>query len=343
MPLLSRTIKSLVDSSTSVSSSTTADSATKLKVLQFNTLADSLSDAFPLVSNSFLNWEHRQGLLLQEILAKDPDVVALQEVDHFEDFFEPELSKHGYSGLFKPKRDNKKSDGCATFYKTERLLLHIRQDLVYKNEIGSEAGQVAILSIFKVLPKNPKNNNYNNNNNDNNTNSSNGNENDANLPLFAFLNTHLKAKPEFEDLRVKEISVVGNLLVKLRQQYPKISIVIASDMNTEPNGPVYEYLSKGKFTSSTINVSHSLPLKSAYSFYKDGNGEPDYTTWKIRPPIESCRVIDYIWYTTDTLSPTALLEIPPPSSFPESRLPSEDYPSDHLSILAEFELLSETK
>lgn len=78
MPLLSRTIKSLVDSSTSVSSSTTADSATKLKVLQFNTLADSLSDAFPLVSNSFLNWEHRQGLLLQEILAKDPDVVALQ-------------------------------------------------------------------------------------------------------------------------------------------------------------------------------------------------------------------------------------------------------------------------
>lgn len=129
-------------------------------------------------------------------------------------------------------------------YLNRRLLLHIRQDLVYKNEIGPEAGQVAILSIFKVLPKNPKNNNYNNNNNDNNTNSSNGNENDANLPLFAFLNTHLKAKPEFEDLRVKEISVVGNLLVKLRQQYPKISIVIASDMNTEPNGPVYEYLSK---------------------------------------------------------------------------------------------------
>ena len=78
-------------------------------------------------------------------------------------------------------------------------------------------------------------------------------------------------------------------------------------------------------------ASHSfdyrlLPLESAYSHYQPdwpgatlasatplppgagrGRSEPAYTTWKHRPPVELCRVIDYIWFTS---GPSSAFETP---------------------------------
>ena len=57
-----------------------------------------------------------------EILENDPDVLCLQEVHarHFDSHFLPNLRAHGYEGVYK-KRTGDKEDGCATFYKTEKV------------------------------------------------------------------------------------------------------------------------------------------------------------------------------------------------------------------------------
>jgi hypothetical protein len=40
--------------------------------------------------------DYRKWRLLEEILLVDPDVLAVEEIDHFADFFEPVLASYGY-------------------------------------------------------------------------------------------------------------------------------------------------------------------------------------------------------------------------------------------------------
>ena len=70
----------------------------QLRILQFNMLADGLSGlrsdlgAFSRARKEDVDWENRKLKLLYEILQYDPDVITLQECDHYYDFFLPELS-----------------------------------------------------------------------------------------------------------------------------------------------------------------------------------------------------------------------------------------------------------
>eukprot|EP01041_Mallomonas_annulata_P002674 gene2674-5263_t len=79
------------------------------RVLQFNILADGLSGLHPdlgefsRISPCHLKWSYRKDRILNEILQYEPDIISLQEVDHYYDFFLPELSLRGYDGLFAPK------------------------------------------------------------------------------------------------------------------------------------------------------------------------------------------------------------------------------------------------
>ena len=68
----------------------------------------------------------------------DWDRLSLQEVqsNHFTDFLQPGLEKHGYAAVYKKKTtemftSNKYTiDGCATFYRRDRFAL------VKKYEVG---------------------------------------------------------------------------------------------------------------------------------------------------------------------------------------------------------------
>ena len=65
---------------------------------------------------------------MDEIARSQADIVCLQEVDHFDDFFSPELSASGYEGYFVPKTKGppKESvlgvtEGQAIFVRSDRL------------------------------------------------------------------------------------------------------------------------------------------------------------------------------------------------------------------------------
>jgi len=51
------------------------------------------------------------------------------QTNHFENFFQPQMSKAGYEGLFKSKTRLENNDGpsvvdgCAIFYKRDRFAL----------------------------------------------------------------------------------------------------------------------------------------------------------------------------------------------------------------------------
>lgn len=104
-----------------------------LRLLQMNTLADGLFGLredlgmHARASRAVAHWDSRKLLLLQEIAQYSADVVTLQEVDHYHDWFAPEMRRLGYDGVFAPKpissclEVSDSCDGCAIFVKRSRL------------------------------------------------------------------------------------------------------------------------------------------------------------------------------------------------------------------------------
>ncbi|CAK88521.1 unnamed protein product (macronuclear) [Paramecium tetraurelia] len=88
-----------------------------LKILQWNTLADTLSDAFPLINKQFLQWNHRSQLIAQFLKQHPCDVYCFEEVDHPE-FFQQVLVDHLF--IYQKKQHN--SDGILIAYRKDLKL-----------------------------------------------------------------------------------------------------------------------------------------------------------------------------------------------------------------------------
>jgi len=78
-------------------------------VLSYNVLSDlyATSDMYSYCPPWALSWPYRRQNLLREIVGYQADILCLQEVqsDHFEEFFAPELEKHGYTAVYKKKNN----------------------------------------------------------------------------------------------------------------------------------------------------------------------------------------------------------------------------------------------
>eukprot|EP01137_Pigoraptor_chileana_P020189 Opistho-2@82233 len=301
-----------------------AEAIPAFRVLQFNCLADHLSNAFPLVDAKWLSWEHRSELIVGEIIRVDADFVCLEEVDHFADVLEPALASRGYTGFFKQKPGG--VDGCALFYRQSAAEMLCVEEVEYADIAAMPgASQVAVVGSFRLVPS---------------------------LRHVCVAVTHLKAKDEFEGVRLQQAAALMRHLHTAYAWSPcgvpikglagslqkDLTFVVAGDLNTEATGLVYARMREGL---SSDDDRGSIPLYSAYTCYRqDAPGtEPVYTTWKTRPPKEVQRTIDYIFHTAH-VAPRRLLSIPLPDAIPAERLPCERYPSDHFAIACDFAFCS---
>ena len=150
--------------------------STMIRVMQFNVLADGLSGLredrgrFSRVTPQYLDWNYRKDLLMEEIRQYDADIITLQEVDHYYDFFLRNLRPMGYVGFFAPKPTSKclevtnRADGCALFLKTSKLrvtscetrtLALSKADMTDTGEILEDdirvQNQVALFAVCEVL------------------------------------------------------------------------------------------------------------------------------------------------------------------------------------------------
>ncbi|KAK9500837.1 hypothetical protein O3M35_002024 [Rhynocoris fuscipes] len=276
-----------------------------IRVLQWNLLSQTLglnNDNFVRCPSEALHWQRRRNLLTQEIVRFSPDVICLQEVDHF-NYLKKSLGTQGYVGVFFPKpdspcmyiKDNNGPDGCAIFFRSNRFEL-IRCETRVLEVWRVQSNQVAVLAILRDLHT--------------------GNE-------LCVATTHLKARN-------------GALLAALRNEQGKDlldfvtthcgdrPVIVCGDFNAEPIEPVY----------STVTSHPALRLASAYANYQAG--EPPYTTWKVRDEGEICHTIDYIFYSANNFRVSSLLDFPSGDEIGECRVPSYSYPSDHFSLVCDL-------
>nr|AAT94521.1 GH03334p [Drosophila melanogaster] len=304
-----------------------------IRLLQWNILSQTLgqhNDGFVRCPEEALTWEHRKYLIVQEILQNQPDVICLQEVDHFK-FLQTVLGSQNYAGIFFPKPDspclyieqNNGPDGCAIFYKRDKLQLQ-GYDTRILEVWRVQSNQVAIAARLRMR--------------------SSGRE-------FCVATTHLKAR--HGALLAKLRNEQGRDLIRFVKQFAgDTPLLLCGDFNAEPVEPIY----------ATILGCDLLRLGSAYAdvkldreeilhpnadvgefVAKSMKREPPYTTWKIREEGEECHTIDYVFYTPDRLKIKNCLYFPAGEQIGKNRTPSFQYPSDHFSLVCDFELLPPTE
>lgn len=301
-----------------------------LVVLQFNVLAEGLSappSAVPPFAGDgvkessyggFTNcpdpdkhfeFKARRWRLLNEILLHDADVVTMQEVDHFENFFQPALAKFGYAGIMQYKDDapgckfGYYSDGVAMFYKTK--VLRRNGDATQSNRVGSDPCPYIVASFTHLLSG----------------------------EAITVATTHLKSK-EGQDNEDKRARQIAGVLEKLPSAGAAGHVVLAGDFNTDA------YDIPGQHTASCIAAVRgfaSPKLESAYPVCASAD-DPAFSTWKVRGTKEAKHFIDYIWHSAG-LHCANLLSTPTDDEVEPCRFPGPKYPSDHLSIGAQFFLV----
>ncbi|XP_041133193.1 nocturnin-like isoform X2 [Polyodon spathula] len=279
-----------------------------IRVMQWNILAQALGegkDNFVNCPLDALNWAERKYLILEEILMHRPDILCLQEVDHYFDTFQPILNSMGYHSSFLPKpwspcldvEHNNGPDGCALFFNQDRFEL-VDSTNMHLVAMMLKTNQVAIAQTLRCKETGR---------------------------LFCVAVTHLKARSGWERFRSSQGS---DLLQNLQSitEGTGIPLLICGDFNAEPTEDVYR-----DFATSSLNLNSAYKLLS-----EDGQSEPPYTTWKIRPSGESCHTLDYIWYSQHAFSVDSVLDFPTELQIGPNRLPSYNYPSDHLSLVCDF-------
>jgi len=136
--------------------------------------------------------------------------------------------------------------------------------------------------------------------------------------------------------------MLQNQIQELIKSYPNSAIIICGDFNTKPENGCFKFLNTGILEPThpditTINderpkisLTHPLKLKSAYELNPEGHFITNVTA-----SFQGC--IDYIFYSTPHLDVSSLLlEINSDFLTKYTALPSIEYPSDHMSLLAKF-------
>lgn len=289
-----------------------------IRVLQWNVLSQALgqmNDNFVCCPDEALEWNKRRFQIVEEIVEYCPDVICLQEVDHFS-FLKKVLGSQGYSGMFFPKPDspclyiqgNNGPDGCAIFYRNNKFdLLKLETRVLEVWRVQSN--QVAIMAILRVRET--------------------GQE-------VCVATTHLKARNGalLSTLRNEQGKDLLDFVTSYSEGRP---VILGGDFNAEPTEPIY----------LTLLGNRTLHLASAYTSIANNEEsktniqnsaelEPPYTTWKIRDEGEVCHTIDYVFYTHNDFTVEALLEFPTGEEIGKGRVPSFVYPSDHFSLVCDF-------
>ncbi|KAG0148568.1 hypothetical protein CROQUDRAFT_714425 [Cronartium quercuum f. sp. fusiforme G11] len=309
---------------------------------------------------STLDWDYRKTLILRELLQYEAEVICLQEVgtDAYE-FFERSLGMIGYTGkLYLKSRARAKrkgaqkrvnADGCAIFFKLSIFELIEYHSVDFCDQSVVSDPIIAELARSRMVSRD-------------------------NIALTAVLkhkctgarqlvtNVHIHWDPLAIDVRIAQTAILTRKLKELSErvkdhhldthtpsrdaapQYSDPSIIVCGDFNSRPDSGVYHYLSSGALDSdhndytshkywpfTASNIQHTLKLQSAYSH----RGELRFTTYKS----DYQATIDYIFYSPNSLAVTGVLGAVDRRDYANAiGFPNAQFPSDHVPILAEFQL-----
>lgn len=252
-----------------------------------------------------LDWSSRRWALLHSILEHKADILLLQEVDHWEDFWKPQLSAAGYSGLWKGKDENcAGADGIAVVYRDDKWAL----------EEADTGAAFAIVALLRDLHSKQR---------------------------VLAASTHLASKktPQAEARREKQSAELLERIASFReitgvceQEAP---VVLGGDFNavSHSDAAIGEPLSYRQIVRSGLRSGYACATQSQ---------EPHFTSWTLRgnrPADEVKRTVDYM-FLSPSLQINAFLRLPTDAEVPLERAPTFSCPSDHFVLGLDLAFIS---
>ena len=284
-----------------------------ITILTWNYLGNGLAQTGEFKTDPiFLEWNYRYPRIVTEIRDIKPDIFSLQEATHsgelameFPDyslFFVPKIQSAALKGGSPP-------DGVAVFVDRDRFdVLDVQ--IVYFKYIGDltlRYQNAIILTLREV----------------------------ASATTFVLSSTHLKAKSGLENDALR-LHQTEQLISRLEEQASKLGpetpVIVCGDFNSTPHQLAYP-----RIMSSTLNFMsayNSQPSETGQSNqgasagqaaatgHRYGGGEPAFTTWKFR---------------ANEVEKKETIALPSEAQIGPGALPSAAFPSDHLSLAAQFE------
>jgi len=335
----------------------------------------------------YLDWEYRKKLIVREIEAINPDVACLQEVEagEFQNYFTKELAKIGYKGIFcarsagtrkRSKEESDKVDGCATFYKSDKLILTDTQhidfngsmhdtskwvdknarplcgglDPCHKGETSEFAfemfrlmtnqGCVALCSMFKTTDKLWLQGNRPKNI-------------EMKNKYILICNAHLESKFAMTDVRIVQSMILVKRAQQIMKDYKDSELIICGDLNALRESGCLRYLTKGKISLGDpdfCNMPYNRLLNKMFGNH-DADGCYSHKL-ELKPAIKqdvmpySCLLphfkgmLDHILFHGKSLQLHEVLKGPVDEKWLKDNkikgTPCQHLPSDHFPLSAKF-------
>ena len=130
------------------------DGGSRIRIMSFNVLAQSLTSTtrFPYCDRQVLKWRYRRVSLIKEMLSLNADILCLQEVDNYEEWWLEKMGLAGYDGVYLQQTNEIRRDGVAIFYKRDLFQLfqtkEVRFDELssdFANPVRALTGHVALI------------------------------------------------------------------------------------------------------------------------------------------------------------------------------------------------------
>lgn len=210
-----------------------------MTVASWNVLADSYVGGHQTYLNASdhyaLHWSHRSALINDVISCTYADILCLQEIDHYTDFYEPYLLSIGYVVVYvqRPSRN----DGCLIAFRPDIYeLVNMEQvqfnDLSFRNEKCVtnmydvyEKNNVGVMVKLKCKTADEFNNR-----------------------VFCVACTHLYWSPQKEFIKLAQAAYlmqkleVFSRIDSRNNHYP---VIIGGDFNSFPESPVIKLVTQG--------------------------------------------------------------------------------------------------
>jgi len=334
-----------------------------IRLLSYNVLAQNLltqhRELYRGKKRFLLDWKYRWDGIQREVVQINPDIVCLQEVqfknpNHFLEYFKPFFSSLGYKYVMK-SRTGGKEDGCAIFYKTNKLSLDQVKAVEYFKQGVKVLDRDNVGLICRFVSKGSS---------------------EASSKLVV-ATTHLLFNKKRDDVRVAQACVLLAELELMSQETlgEKYPCIVTGDMNLQPFNVVYQLLTTGSLESSggrlsisqlkeqlgvndkcqwdqqetktkTNKLEHNFQFQSVYDHgnYFGNPWDREVTTFQ-----DKWLTVDYILYSNGSRSEDGSLKLVGCMPLPcgpqiasVGGLPSEICPSDHLPLAADFVWKPET-
>ena len=276
-------------------------------LFQWNTLSKHLSDkhSFPYANEENLKWENREPLIKSILEENRPDIICLEEIGNYDSEFKSNILdkltiKYDFA-LGKRKAPTLGINlGSLIGINKDKFIMEKYENIILEDEEGKPGGQNMIWSIIHEKKSGNK---------------------------FIVIVVHLKAKEPNENIRIGQVNHLMNFIEQnFLRKYP---IFILGDFNAEPT---YTCI-KNLFSNEKLNCKSLFDLTKL-----------DYSTIKLRDKLYK-RIIDYIIFISKNEDNTnneliiKTTERAKPEIDETIGLPNEKFPSDHLFLKADVDLI----